>query len=151
MIQAAWRHLEEAGRGRKQGAEKSATQTAEYHVGVQLRAPQARVHIALTTYSPERPCFHHHGPFAFYVPSELEESTTRCTPLEERLLKSLRNLFDRVIAVDSPDSIEELRRCLLSRGSSLRLSIRTPDGVDRVEVHISDWKRRMRQHEGKNS
>lgn len=105
--------------------------------GLQLEARGAAVQVVLTEYWPGRPCFHHRGEFAFFIPSELPEGRCCHTQLEERLLAAFRRLFDRIIDDDAPDSVQALHRALFTRGSRLHLTTQTESGTEQLPVVLT--------------
>lgn len=67
-----------------------------------VRAANVEVKIILADYWPGRPCYHHRGAYAFFVPSNLPEGTCRLGNNKEQLLVAFRLLFDRVVERDAP-------------------------------------------------
>ncbi|MFH2008050.1 MAG: radical SAM protein [bacterium] len=105
---------EERRRRRAEEEERRGRAQAEAPTVV-IRGRGQEVPVVLAEHRPGRPCFHHAGPFAFYIPSDEPEGS--CTTGNEHalVLKAFARLFDRVVAQDTPASLAELQQRLVSR------------------------------------
>lgn len=95
----------EPGGGLNPAAEDRANQSGPV---LEISASRIDVRVILAEYWPDRPCYHHAGRFAFFVPSDLPEGTCNLGERRELLLRAFALLFDRVVEQSKPSSLDEL-------------------------------------------
>ncbi|MBW1811805.1 MAG: radical SAM protein [Deltaproteobacteria bacterium] len=84
---------------------------------LRIEGPGIDLTLNIAEYWPDRPCFHYAGKYAFFIPSELPEGTCQHNPGEEWCLSSFRQLFDKVVESEAPNSLAELQNALLAGGT----------------------------------
>ena len=102
---------------------------------LELSASGIEVEVVLADYWPDRPCYHHAGSFAFFVPSELPEGTCSLGAQRESVLQSFSLIFDSVVEQAQPADLDELRAALATEGDrsdGIRVSVASVESVASV-------------------
>ncbi|MBW2525568.1 MAG: radical SAM protein [Deltaproteobacteria bacterium] len=108
-----------------------------YEPTVELSASGVVVRVILADYWPGRPCYHHVGSFAFFVPSALPEGTCTLGARRELLLKAFALLFDDVVVRVDPAGVDALTEAVLAeanRRDGLRATVITAPQPPAVDV-----------------
>jgi oxygen-independent coproporphyrinogen III oxidase len=118
MIEASRRDAKTEIRARPDSqGQQQPHQGSEELRSLRIEGPDIDLTLNIAEYWPDRPCFHHAGDYAFFVPSELPEGTCQHNPGEEWCLSAFKQLFDEVVASEAPNSLEELQIVLLAGGT----------------------------------